>query len=559
MVEELKSFDVNDNYRIETYIGDGANGKVYKVRHKIEKKYYAIKFMALKDVNRKEVKNIKKVVPHRNIIQYYDSFITKDNQIALVMEYAQNSTLTKFIEKMQEQNRYNEDMIIEWIREICTGLKHLHDQNIIHRDLKPENILVTKEETLKISDFGNSKILTNTQGNGITFGGTLFFMAHEIMTNQTHQKPADIWSLGGLIYYMCTQQYQYENDLMTVSVRLGKKPQIGSAFSKGLQNLLDKMLVHEPSQRFTVDQILQYPLLNGIKEESEQESDVPVEKIDNSSSSNNNQQKNFKFSSQLSVIHSVSSDSTTETNINSVKIEDKTISDADAAAVLNSLKSAMKNINKIQDKTEEITQVNFNSSLISVKDDHFSSVQNTQTLKQNKGEQQMKENEILQLVDGVYKGTTLNGKRHAFGVMNYSNGNEYQGYWENNLRSGGGTLFGPDGNYIYVGSFKNDIFEGHGSMYGDDNVLQYEGNFKNNQMCGYGKSYKNGVVWHEGEYKNDLPHGLGTHYHVNGKKSVGNYKNGKREGIFRKYDIKGNLEKEITFRDDQNQSKCIIF
>jgi serine/threonine protein kinase len=66
--------------------------------------------------------------------------------------------LYTFIKK-QKENRLDESLTRKYFLQILQGLKAIHENNYVHRDLKPENILMTKDDTLKIADFGLSKSL----------------------------------------------------------------------------------------------------------------------------------------------------------------------------------------------------------------------------------------------------------------------------------------------------------------------------------------------------------------------------------------------------------------
>lgn len=92
------------------------------------------------------------------------------------------------------------------------GLSALHDKNIIHRDLKPENILLKfdgnstpqpENITLKIADFGISRVLTRGELAGTKIG-SIGYVAPEVYTNQGYDGKADMWSLGVIVYEFLT-------------------------------------------------------------------------------------------------------------------------------------------------------------------------------------------------------------------------------------------------------------------------------------------------------------------------------------------------------------------
>ena len=71
----------------------------------------------------------------------------------IVMEYADGGDLSERIKK-QYSRAFSEDQIIDWLTQICLGIKHIHDRKILHRDVKSENVFLTKNNLVKLGDFG---------------------------------------------------------------------------------------------------------------------------------------------------------------------------------------------------------------------------------------------------------------------------------------------------------------------------------------------------------------------------------------------------------------------
>jgi len=122
----------------------------------------------LKDIKR-EIETLKNL-RNRYIIQYYGTY--SDNQeFLIIMDCAENGTLTKFINDNQTKEhdwRFNNELI----EQMTLGLAYIHHQGIIHRDLKSMNILLDKHFQVKISDFGLSrtKSVTSLQSQNNAVG-----------------------------------------------------------------------------------------------------------------------------------------------------------------------------------------------------------------------------------------------------------------------------------------------------------------------------------------------------------------------------------------------------
>lgn len=98
--------------------------------------------------------------------------------------------------------KFNEDRAKFYAAELVLAIEYLHGKGIIYRDLKPENILIGEDGHLKITDFGLSKVDLADGEKTNTFCGTPEYLAPEIIVGKGHDKTADWWSLGALIYEM---------------------------------------------------------------------------------------------------------------------------------------------------------------------------------------------------------------------------------------------------------------------------------------------------------------------------------------------------------------------
>lgn len=84
------------------------------------------------------------------------------------------------------------------------ALVYVHKRHVIHRDIKTQNVFLTSSHTIKVGDFGISKVLESSTQVAMTVVGTPYYMAPEACQSQPYTTKSDVWALGVLIYELCT-------------------------------------------------------------------------------------------------------------------------------------------------------------------------------------------------------------------------------------------------------------------------------------------------------------------------------------------------------------------
>ncbi|TYJ31420.1 hypothetical protein E1A91_A06G196800v1 [Gossypium mustelinum] len=194
------------DFEVLKVVGQGAFGRVYQVRRNDTSDIYAMKVMRKDKIMEKNhaeymksERDILTKVDHPFIVQLRYSFQTK-YRLYIVLDFVNGGHL---FFQLYRQGLFREDLARIYTAEIVSAVSHLHSNAIMHRDLKPENILLDAEGHVMLTDFGLAKEFNeNTRSNSMC--GTLEYMSPEIVLGKGHDKAADWWGVGILLYEMLT-------------------------------------------------------------------------------------------------------------------------------------------------------------------------------------------------------------------------------------------------------------------------------------------------------------------------------------------------------------------
>ncbi|XP_075418994.1 serine/threonine-protein kinase Nek5 [Tenrec ecaudatus] len=261
-----------DKYDVIKAIGEGAYGKAYLARGKADNQPCVIKEISFakmpiqeKEASKKEVIFLAKM-KHPNIVTFFSSF-QESNSLFIVMEYCDGGDLMERIRR-QRGVLFREEQILGWFVQISLGLKHIHDRKILHRDVKAQNIFLSKNGTVaKLGDFGIARVLNTSTEFARTRVGTPYYLSPEICQNQPYNNKTDIWSLGCVLYELCTLKHPFEGSnlhQLVLKICQARFAPISPRFSYDLRSLIDQLFKVSPRDRPSINSILRKPFLEKL-------------------------------------------------------------------------------------------------------------------------------------------------------------------------------------------------------------------------------------------------------------------------------------------------------
>ncbi len=215
---------LGNRYQIVEKIGEGGMANVYKAKCNLLNRFVAVKILKTEFVNDKEFiakfnseSQSAAKLSHPNIVNIYDIGIEEDINY-IIMEYIEGTTLK---ESILENAPFENNRIVDIASQIAAALSHAHKNKIIHRDIKPQNILITKDNRIKVADFGIARAVSDaTVVNTANLMGTVHYASPEQLKGSLVDERTDIYSLGVIMYEMSTGQLPYVGEApITVALK----------------------------------------------------------------------------------------------------------------------------------------------------------------------------------------------------------------------------------------------------------------------------------------------------------------------------------------------------
>ncbi|CAG2257960.1 unnamed protein product [Mytilus edulis] len=296
-----------NKYEILGVVGEGAYGVVLKCRHKESGEMVAVKKFKdsednddVKRTTEREL-NMLRTLKQENIVELREAF-RRRGKLYLVFEYVERNML-ELLEDMP--NGVPAEKVKTYTYQLCKAIQWCHTQDIIHRDIKPENLLISKNDTLKLCDFGFARsinaglvgfarsINAGLVGVYTDYVATRWYRSPELLLGAAYGKPVDIWSIGCILGELSDGQPLFPGEseidqLYVIQKIMGQLPSdqmkmfyTNPRFSglkfpsvvrpqtiqKRYQGILSGVLIDfmentlklEPGDRYTIDDCLQHP------------------------------------------------------------------------------------------------------------------------------------------------------------------------------------------------------------------------------------------------------------------------------------------------------------
>lgn len=265
-------------YRLETRLGAGAMGVVYKGHHAMLRRPTAIKMLQADNLNEAAIGRFEREVQitsklnHPNSIAIYDFGRTPEGVFYYAMEFLDGIDLQTLVSSYGPQT---EGRVIHILKQVCGSLYEAHSMGLVHRDIKPANIMLNRRggesDVVKVLDFGLVKALDErdqSQNAGGLSGTPLYMSPESIQTPDAVDGRSDLYALGAVGYFLLTGQTVFEARTLSElcqqhitavpelpSQRLGRP--ISSGLEDALMSCLEKNRAKRPQTARALSKMLE--------------------------------------------------------------------------------------------------------------------------------------------------------------------------------------------------------------------------------------------------------------------------------------------------------------
>ncbi len=248
------------HYRIDTRLGQGGMGIVYRATDLRLHRPVALKLLRTQtpvDPRAKErllaEARAAAALDDANICTIYEVGESAEQLPFIAMAFYEGETL----EQLLQRGPLPPSTAIDYATQIARGLGAAHRSGVIHRDVKPANIVVTSAGVLKLLDFGIARFMdVGASHEGVT-PGTIAYMSPEQVTSKPLDQRSDLWSLGIVLYEMCTGVRPFGGEhagAILYAIVHESAPPMGTVHSERpaqLESVIARLLAKDPAERYS--------------------------------------------------------------------------------------------------------------------------------------------------------------------------------------------------------------------------------------------------------------------------------------------------------------------
>lgn len=264
MQAELRT--LNGRYRLLGRIGSGGMAAVYRAQDLKLGRIVAIKMLhesLTSDegflIRFQREAHAAANLTHPNIVTVHD-IGQEEYRHYIVMEYVDGFTLKQIIRDANENGRFLPvSRVLDLAIQICNGIGYAHRANLVHCDLKPQNVLVTRDDRVKVADFGIARAITEASQHlaDSQVWGTPQYISPEQAAGQAPTPATDVYAIGVVMFEMLTGHLPFaaESPTAVALKHLQDIPPSILEYNPGVPRQLDdivhKLLAKEPSARYS--------------------------------------------------------------------------------------------------------------------------------------------------------------------------------------------------------------------------------------------------------------------------------------------------------------------
>ena len=258
--------EIDNDYEIVNILEEGIIQKIILSKNKKSQNHILIKLIDLKKLDKdgitmmSEEGKLVSELAHPNITNFI-SFKIINDRAYIIMDYIDGVTLqNKINEFKKEKKNFSEMDILNYIIEISEGIKFINDTGIVHRLLKPKKIFLTKDNHIKLSDFGFASILEEQYKSDKIDKENIIYYSPELLNEEISDFTSDAWNIGIILYELTQLKHPFDDnniDKIMENISNGKYHSLtNNNYSNDLLQLIENLLIVNPEERYEIMDII---------------------------------------------------------------------------------------------------------------------------------------------------------------------------------------------------------------------------------------------------------------------------------------------------------------